>query len=307
VKNHHCICMRFRQFPHILTLVILITCCIQPVLAADDATTYYNIGESYLAKGDYERAIASFDQALASDTTMIKMSETLLYTYQDRSYAQIQLQRYNDAILGLDQGLALYPEDNMLWNNKGYAYYNLGKNKEALVAYNKAIQYEPDYTIALINKGDALSKTGDYPGAVAAYTRALETDPGNQDATTGLSSAQRAAASASALSAANESRAVQFYNEGVDFVKLGQYSAAIASFDKSIAISPDATAARQDREIALERQRQAQQTTTTPVQQLTPETPLPQQSRQPTKTTPLMYAPAGAIALMTGIAVWRRR
>jgi tetratricopeptide (TPR) repeat protein len=201
----------------------------------------------------------------------------------------------------------------MLWNNKGYADYNLGNYKEALAAYNNAIQSEPDYTIALINKGDTLSKMEDYPGAVAAYTRALETDPGNRDATTGLSSAKKSAASASALKAANDSRAAQFYNEGTGFARLGQYAEAIASYDKAIAINPNLTGAKQDREIALERQNQTEQPSATPVQQQTPTTsitlttPLPQQTEQPTRTTPLMYAPIIAVVLSAGIAVWSRR
>ena len=188
--------MRFRQFIHILAIVTLIACCIQPVLAADEATTYYNTGEAFLEKGEYERAIASFDSALASNTTTIKVSDALLYTYRDKGYAQIQLKKYNDAIQTLEEGLALYPKDQMLWNNKGYAHYNLGKYPEALAGYNNAIRYEQNYTIALINKGDTLSKMGDYPAAVDTYTKALETDPGNRDATAGLAAAQKAAASA---------------------------------------------------------------------------------------------------------------
>jgi tetratricopeptide (TPR) repeat protein len=306
-ENHHCLCMRFGQYIHILVLIAVATCCVQPVCAADEATTYYNTGEAYLATGDYERAIASFDMALASDTTMIKISETLLYTYRDKSYAQIQLQRYDDAVSTTGQGLSLYPRDKMLWNNKGYAYYNLRKYQEALRAYNTAIQYEPDYTIALINKGDTLAKMQDFRGAVEAYTRALETDPGNTDAATRLSDAKQAAVPAPALSEENDTRAVQFYNEGVVFARSGQYAEAIAAYDKAIAINPNVTGAHQDRVIALEKLRQAQQTSATPVQQQNATTPLPKQTQQPTRSAPLSCAPAGAIILMAGIALWSRR
>jgi tetratricopeptide (TPR) repeat protein len=264
--------MRFWQYIHILALITVATCFVQPVCAADEATTYYNMGEAYLATGDYERAIASFDMALASDTTMIKISETLLYTYRDKSYAQIQLRRYDDAISTTGQGISLYPRDKMLWNNKGYAYYNLGKYEEAIAAYNNAITYEPDYTIALINKGDTLAKMQDTAGAVDAYTRALETDPGNQVATNGLLYAQK----------------------------------ATVSKDKVTVLSPNVTSAQQDRQIASETLILAPLTSTTPVQQKTPVTSLPQQAQQPTRTTSLTYAPIGALVLIGGIAVWGR-
>jgi tetratricopeptide (TPR) repeat protein len=193
--------MKFRQIIHILAIIAFIACFVPPVLAADEApkdeaTTLYNWAELSLNTNDYETAISYFDQALASNTSMIKVSDALLYTYRDKAYAQIQLKRYDDAIKTLDQGLALYPKDKMLWNNKGYAHYNLGKYQDALAAYNNAITFEQNYTIALINKGDTLSKMGDYQGAVDTYKKALETDPGNHDATTGLAAAQQAAASA---------------------------------------------------------------------------------------------------------------
>ena len=70
--------MRRWQVIHLLAIITLIACGIQPVLAADDATTYYNTGEVLLERSDYEGAIASFAQALASDTTMMKKSDGLL-------------------------------------------------------------------------------------------------------------------------------------------------------------------------------------------------------------------------------------
>ncbi|MDO9324761.1 MAG: tetratricopeptide repeat protein [Methanoregula sp.] len=195
--------MKFRQFIHILAIFALIACFITPVLAADaapaapadEATTYYNAGAQLLNSGDYERAIGSFDLALASNTTLIKSSEALLYTYRNKGYAQIQLKKYNEAIQTFEQGLALYPKDQMLWNNKGYANYNLGKFTEALTSYDNALRFEKNYTIALINKGDTLSKMGQFQSAVDTYKLALETDPGNRDATAGLAAAQQAAAS----------------------------------------------------------------------------------------------------------------
>lgn len=199
MKTSQLMDMKYRQFIHILVIIALIACFVSPVLAetqSDNATIYYNTGTLLLDKGDYERAIESYDSALASNTTLIKMSDALLYTYRNKGYAQIQLKRYDDAIQTIDQGLILFPKDQMLWNNKGYANYNLGKYKEALAAYNNAINFEKNYTIALINKGDTLSKMGEYQGAVDAYTKALESDPENRDATAGLATAQQAAASA---------------------------------------------------------------------------------------------------------------
>jgi tetratricopeptide (TPR) repeat protein len=190
--------MKFGQFIHILAIIACIACVIPPASAADavpadEATTFYNAGEVLLEQGEYTRAIASFDQALASNTTLIRQSDALLYTYRDKGYAQIQLKDYLGAIQTFEQGLALYPKDKMLWNNKGYSLYNLERFQEALTSYDMAISLDKDYTTALINKGDTLSKMGQYQAAVDIYTRALETDPGNRDAGAGLAAARQAA------------------------------------------------------------------------------------------------------------------
>ena len=192
--------MKLRQLIHILAIVALVACSVAPVLAAetvpaDQATTYYNAGERLLSTGDFERAITSFDQALASNTTAMQRSDTLLYVYRDKGYAQIQLKQYNEAIKTFEQGLALYPKDNMLWNNEGYANYNLGKYADAITSYDNALKFENNYTIALINKGDTLAKMGQYQSAVDSYKLALATDPGNRDAAAGLAAAEQGAAS----------------------------------------------------------------------------------------------------------------
>ena len=193
--------MKTTKIVSILAILIVIACLVIPVTAADDtqtdeATTYYNRGELTLSTQNYQAAIRLFDQALASNTTRLKMGSGLMYLYRDKGYAEIQLEKYDDALQTLEQGLELYPKDSMLWNNKGYALYKLNRNQDALTAYDNAISLEQNYTTALINRGDTLSKMGRFDEAVEAYTKAIASDPGNTVATEGLKSAQKAAASA---------------------------------------------------------------------------------------------------------------
>ena len=157
----------------------------------DAATGHFNSGEQLLVKGDYANAILLYDMALASDTTMLKKTDAILYLYRDKAYAQIQLGNYSDAVATADTGLGLYPSDPMLWNNKGYALSLLGKTQDALAAYDKSVFFDSNYTTAYINRGDILSRMGRYTDAVAAYTRANETDPFNIAAADGLAVAKK--------------------------------------------------------------------------------------------------------------------
>jgi tetratricopeptide (TPR) repeat protein len=192
--------MKIRHIVYILAILLLIGGFVAPVAAEenqtpDAGTTFYNAGIKVLNSNEYERAIALFDQALASDTTMIRQSDALLYTYQGKSYALIQLNKYEDAVMTLDEGLKIYPKDFMLWNNKGYALYNLGKYPDALKSYDTALSIDQNYTPSLVNKGDTLYKMGRFTDAVDAYSKANVTDPGNKKAMEGLDKAQKAASS----------------------------------------------------------------------------------------------------------------
>ena len=193
--------MKIRQCIHILAVLLLITGFVLPVMAAenetaDAATAFYNSGVLLLEEKEYARAIAAFDQALASNTTMIRWSDALLYTYQNKAYALIQLNNYTAAIQTIDQGLAVYENDEKLWYNKGFALFKLGNYQDAITAYDKVLQINNQSVPALNNKGDTYFQMGRYQDAVDSYIRANEKDPGNSYASAGLEKAQRALAAA---------------------------------------------------------------------------------------------------------------
>jgi len=194
--------MRRGQVVTILTMFVLLFGAAIPSVAADEqkitdnASIYYNAAELALGNGDYKTAISLYDNALASNTTLIRLTDALLYTYRDKGYAQIQLGNYTEAIVTLNAGIGEYPNDQMLWNNKGYAQYQLGQYSDAVTSYTKAIAIDANYTKALINKGDALSRLGNYQEAVNSYKAALASDPGNTVATTKLADAEKATADA---------------------------------------------------------------------------------------------------------------
>jgi tetratricopeptide (TPR) repeat protein len=198
--------MDFRKFPAILAILLVTVLVVQPVLSAttmtsdnlerDVATSYFNNAQRIIAacapgaSCDYESAIKMYDQALASNITMLKKSDGLLYLYQGKAYAQIQQENYSAAVATVDAGLAVYPNDAMLWNNKGYALYRLGKTQDALAAYDKSVSLDGDYTNALLNQGNLLNEMGRYSEAAAIFIKANETDPFNINASDGLKAAR---------------------------------------------------------------------------------------------------------------------
>lgn len=212
--------MHFRKFFFIAAVFLLAVIVIQPALSADDLTAllegknvtsvtnytadlekdagtqYYNYGVQSVKVGDFSEAIAFFDQALSENTTMLDKTDALQYLYHGKTYAQICLEKYADALLTADEGLKKYPRDAMLWNNKGWALEKLGKSQEALTAYDTAVSLDAEYTNALINQGNLLNMMGKYSEAVTAFNRANETDPFNIAASDGLDVARKGEADA---------------------------------------------------------------------------------------------------------------
>jgi tetratricopeptide (TPR) repeat protein len=195
--------MKFGRIVLVLAILAMIACVVQPVMAELEfdngsmASTYYNRGSQAASAGNLEIAVYWFDQALASNTSIVAKSDTLLYIYKDKAAVLADLGNYSEAVATADQGLALYTKDPGLWNNKGYALFRQGKYDDAVNAYNKAISIaeaqNETYLKGYINKGIALNKAGKPYDAITAFNKALELDPGNADATTGLAEAQSAA------------------------------------------------------------------------------------------------------------------
>jgi len=200
--------MKRGQVLGILAFLLVCAIAVIPAMAAnatasypqtpDPATDYYNNAVQLTSSGDYANAITLYDLALSSNTTEIQESDALLYTYQGKSYAQIQLGNYSGAINTVNTGLALYPTDEQLWNNKGYAQFKAGDYADAVTSYNNALANDANYTTALVNKGDAFEKLGNYQGAVTAYKAALATNPNSNDTQTKLAGAEKEAEATSA-------------------------------------------------------------------------------------------------------------
>ena len=126
--------MDFRKFLIILAVFLLAVLIVQPALSADNltgliiserycdsvtnytpdlekdaGTNFYNYGDSPQIKGDYNARHRTLRQGpRVENTTMMKRPMPILYLFQNKAYAQIQLGNYTDAIATLDEGLAVY-------------------------------------------------------------------------------------------------------------------------------------------------------------------------------------------------------
>ena len=133
-----------------------------PVL--DQSTIYFYRGAAYYYKGDYDRAITDYDQA-------IRLQPDLAGAYYNRGLTYADKGDYDRAIADYDQAIRLRPDLAEAYYNRGNAYADKGDTDRAIADYDQAIQLRPDYATAYYNRGVAYYYKGDYDRAIADYTQ----------------------------------------------------------------------------------------------------------------------------------------
>jgi tetratricopeptide (TPR) repeat protein len=134
---------------------------------------YNNLGEAYLRKGDYERAISNYNQALRINPDYHKV----YYFYDNRGTAYLMQGDYEKAIADYHQALRINPNDANAYHNRGTAYLNKGDFERAISDFNKALEINPRYAETYFNKALACEKIGRFQEALESYKGFIENVP----------------------------------------------------------------------------------------------------------------------------------
>ncbi len=126
----------------------------------------FNRGVAQTKLGQFESAIASYNQALV-------IKPDLHEALCNRGYAQGELGQLKSAIASYNQALVIKPDSHEALNNRGNAQRELGQLKSAIDSYNQALDIKPDSHEALNNRGVAQAELGQLEPAIASYDAAL--------------------------------------------------------------------------------------------------------------------------------------
>ena len=138
-----------------------------------EAAIHNNRGLAYAQKGDYDRAIEAFTEA-------IELNPNYAYAYNNRGGAYYAKHDYDRAIV--DYTIAIDCLSNYInpYTNRGLAYCDKGNFDLAIADYTKVINLKPDAE-AYNNRGTAYRKKGDYDLAIVDYTKAKELNLDNKN------------------------------------------------------------------------------------------------------------------------------
>ena len=133
------------------------------------ATAYNNRAIAYDTKGDYDRAITDYEQAIK-----LKPSAE---TYFNRGNAHLGKSHYDHAIDDYNQAIKLKPDFAAAFDNRCWARAVVGILKPALADCNQALRLMPNNPATLDSRGFVFLKMTNFDAAVSDYDAALRSDP----------------------------------------------------------------------------------------------------------------------------------
>ncbi len=136
----------------------------------ETAEVYLEHGLSYAATGDYDRAIADYDQAIRLDPQLAAAYYNRAAAYQDKGDMDRAIADYSEAIT-LDPGLV------EAYYNRGVVYGGAGEHERAIVDFDRVIAFNPQDADAHYNRAIAYANKGDYRRAIADFDQAIAIEP----------------------------------------------------------------------------------------------------------------------------------
>jgi tetratricopeptide (TPR) repeat protein len=169
-----------------------------------DASHYFNRGNAYQDKDDDQHAIADYTKAIALDPKLAR-------AYVKRGISYENADKHDEAIADLTKAIELAPKEATIYLARANAYDGKDDYDRSIADYNKAIELNPEDPVIFRFRGDVYKEKHDYERAVADYTKAIELDP---------------------------KQAKSYFGRGDAYDELRKYDEAIADYNKSIALDP---------------------------------------------------------------------
>jgi len=170
-------------------------------------------GAAALMRGQYDKAVASYDEALTAPEIADFIEASI---YSDRGVAKWRLNQTKEAVDDFNKSIQLSPENAAVYNNRGNALMDLGHPDEAVKDFDRAVALSPNYGAAYNNRGNARVALGQYALAFQDFRKAVELMPQS---------------------------AVPFNGRGMAHAELKRYHAAVRDLSRAISINPKYAAA----------------------------------------------------------------
>jgi SpoVK/Ycf46/Vps4 family AAA+-type ATPase len=175
-----------------------------------DAKTYYQMGNDYYERGDYDKAIENYNMA-------ILLNPVFSEAYFNRALSYYQLKNFDKSIADYTKSMELDPQNPIIYNNRGDAFYRKQDFQSAIKDYDKAITLNPNYLKAFYNRGLSYASVEEYEKAVEDFSKVIKLKADFAEA---------------------------YHLRGLAYEYAGNMSSAIADYEKALELNPELTEAK---------------------------------------------------------------
>jgi len=206
-------------------------------LTRDNFFAYNNLGNSLIDRGQTEKAIAQYREAL-------RINPAYAGAHNNLGVALIRVGRAEEGIEQYYEALQIDPTSANARTNLGAALIQQGKIKEAIAQYHEALRINPAYSDAHFNLGVALIRAGRTKEGIEHYYEALQFNPGSSEAHNNLGAAlldqgnpKEAIAHYHEALRINPTYAEAHYNLGAALFDQGQVEEAVIQYCEALRIN----------------------------------------------------------------------
>ncbi len=141
----------------------------------DDPKAYDGLGIAYFEKGDLEKSISYFKQAVAKAPRQAGVHSNLAMAYEKKEDFEAALEEFR-------QAAALDSRDPKYRNNLGSIFIKMGRDADAERELREALKVDPDFADTLYNLGLLLSRQRRLKEAREYWSRLLAIHPDHEKA-----------------------------------------------------------------------------------------------------------------------------
>lgn len=139
------------------------------------AHSYTGRGFQYLSKGEYQKALADFNQAL-------EINPKYSRAYYNRGIVYYDNENYDKAIEDYSKAIELGLRHYDVFNNRGLAYSAIGKHDLAIQDYTTALKINPNQADTYVNRGISYAQLEKLEPAISDFEKALSLNPNDFNA-----------------------------------------------------------------------------------------------------------------------------
>lgn len=149
------------------------------------AETHNALGVAYARKGLFEDALTHYDAA-------VQLNPDLAEAHSNRGTVLAKMGKEDAAVKAFQHALKLDPDNPEFIYNLGFSLADMGRLDEAIIRLQEVVRLDPEFALAYNRLGNVLLTKGEIEEAISNYRRALSVDRNLAEAHNNLGVALRA-------------------------------------------------------------------------------------------------------------------